>query len=216
MVREDARLEARQAGFLAYLLNEAPTPAFVERMRGNMAKWERSDSEMPGDMARYLRDTADQPADEVALALSRDWTRLFRGVSSGEGFCLAPPYEACYTGREGAGASPRLFLELQDIYAGLGLACAANGSRPDYVGTLLAFVSLLWEKELDGECSLEEAQEIALLRERFGREHLQSWVGDFCRQAAPYAQTLFYRGVLEKLAGFADQGGEENRKEARL
>ncbi len=206
---------AQQADFLTYLLNEVPTPAFVERMRSNMAEWEQNDRDMPGDMARYLRNTASRRADDIALELARDWTRLFRGVGSGTRFHLPPPYEACYTGWEGSGASARLFLELQNIYAKAGLSCAQHGSRPDYVGVMLAFVSLLWRKELAGNISLQTAAEFSLLRERFERDHLQPWVSDFCRRAAPYAETLFYRGVLEELAAFADQCPEGIQEGAR-
>ena len=186
--------------FLAYVINHSPDEDFVEFMKDQyLGSDEDTLVENPhiGEkkIIEYFEEHQDTPVTEIVQELAVDFTRLFRGVSPTYG--PPPPYEGVYRGQDGLGATN--VQDVNKVYAKYGLAVSdQHRDRGDYLGYELNLVSYLSEQanqaQEGGRIEEEENYQYDLCQ--FMREHLSTWVGGFCTQAAEYAQTGFYSGFL--------------------
>jgi len=73
-----------------------------------------------------------------------------------------------------------------------------SGEFADHIGTMLAFVGLLYQAEADAleRRDLDDAQEQRSMRERFVLDELATWGPGWCRRARVAALHVFYQQIL--------------------
>jgi len=139
------------------------------------------------------------PADETWLTdLSKDWTRLFRGV---EKRGILPPYESLY--RSGK-LQEKPAQEIHRLFARMGIRVPDEWHQPpDYVGVELDFMRFLCEKEEHAREKNEKilALETVEVERSFIANHLGQWVSIFCARMFDEAREDFYRGVARLTVG---------------
>ena len=132
-----------------------------------------------------------KPDEEILTELSVDRTRILRGTGHTN---LKPPYEGLYKNNENIGASA---LAVKSFYRKAGLLPDETvHESPDYLCIELDFMKNLCRREQAQWSSSVDVTETVAHEEKFLREHLGSWVGEFCSQAEKHALTDFYRGFL--------------------
>jgi putative dimethyl sulfoxide reductase chaperone len=136
--------------------------------------------------------------DETLGNLSRDWTRLFRGVDR-DG--MLPPYESLYRPER---LRKKPAQEINRLFSGMGIQVPEEWHQPsDYIGVELDFMRLLCEKEL----RLRNAGERNTLREAveaensFLEDHLALWVPIFCKRMLDEAREAYYLGIANLTSG---------------
>jgi TorA maturation chaperone TorD len=130
--------------------------------------------------------------------LSRDWTRLFRGV---EKKGILPPYESLYrTGK----LQEKPSREIHRLFSHMGIRVPDEWHQPpDYIGVELDFMRLLCSKELEAY----EKQGANILSETlhaehsFVENHLGVWVPQFCEKMFLEAEEDYFRGVAHLTVG---------------
>lgn len=144
-----------------------------------------------------------KPDGEILDELSVDRTRILRGTGMGH---LRPPYEGLYRRTAPKGAT---VLELRAFYRKAGLSADdAMRESPDYLCVELDFMRAVCLREQNQWSSGANVAETVAREEQFLREHLGSWVGEFCQAAEHEALTEFYRGFLVILDAFVGMDGE--------
>lgn len=136
--------------------------------------------------------------EKVLTDLSRDWTRLFRGVEK-EG--ILPPYESLYrTGK----LQEKPSREIHRLFSEMGIRIPDEWHQPpDYVGVELDFMRLLCSRELEAY----EKQDAKALSETLHQEqafvenHLGAWVPQFCEKMFSEAREDYFRGLARLTAG---------------
>lgn len=145
----------------------------------------------------YLSSRQGQAVTDILNELSVDRTRLIRATGRRD---LKAPYEGLYCHRTSAGAA---VLAVRNCYRAAGLLPDEdNPEPPDFLGVELDFMSCLCHREHGRRISAGDVTEIVAAQEQFLREHLGSWVGEFCERAENIALTDFYRGFLIVLSAF--------------
>jgi len=198
--------------FLSSFFMQLPDNSFVERIRElGMNDWstdldEDGFAELIQEgfqlIQNYASSIIDIPAETVLLDISRDRTKLIRGVMKGYG--PPPPYEFAYAGfNEASRIRERKLAQLHYEEAGVGLKEEVKSS-PDFIGVELDFMRYLtlteakaWEEE-----RIDEACEMLHKQQAFLQEHLVSWVPKYCELMFEDAQLDFYRGVARLIKGF--------------
>lgn len=139
-----------------------------------------------------MKDYASKAGDDEITSLKCDWTKLFRGVSPEYG--PKPPYEELYGGKK----SPEILVELASMYAETGYNFDGIANRPDYAGIELGYIAMLSALAVNAAINGSEAEyeKYTSLSESFIRR-FNKWFDKFSREAEKYAETDFYRGVLE-------------------
>jgi TorA maturation chaperone TorD len=130
--------------------------------------------------------------------LSRDWTRLFRGV---EKKGILPPYESLYrTGK----LQEKPSREIHRLFSQMGIRVPDEWHQPpDYIGVELDFMRLLCSKELEAY----EKQETDILsgtlhaEQSFVENHLGVWVPQFCEKMFSQAEEDYFRGLAHLTVG---------------
>ena len=137
--------------------------------------------------------------DEESLKnISKDWTRLFRGVVR-DG--ILPPYESLYRPER---LQKKPAQEINRLFSEMGIQVPEEWHQPsDYIGVELDFMRFLCAKEMrlrdDGEPNaLREAVEA---QNSFLEEHLALWVPIFCKKMFLQAHEDYYRGVSRLTTG---------------
>ena len=143
--------------------------------------------------------------DEESLKnISKDWTRLFRGVAR-DG--ILPPYESLYRPER---HQRKPAQEINRLFSEMGIQVPEEWHQPsDYIGVELDFMRFLCAKEMrlrdDGEPNaLREAVEAEI---SFLQEHLALWVPIFCKRMFQQAHEDYYRGVARLTAGLVAYDG---------
>ncbi len=135
--------------------------------------------------------------EEILTELSVDRTRILRGTGPKN---LKPPYEGVYKDNSEIGESA---LKVKSFYRKVGLLPAETvHESPDYLCIELDFMKNLCLREQDLWLSRDDAIETVNIEEDFLKEHLGSWVGEFCSLAERYALTDFFRGFIMILHAF--------------
>jgi TorA maturation chaperone TorD len=136
--------------------------------------------------------------EDVLLNLSRDWTRLFRGVDVKGSL---PPYELLYrTGKlQGKPAQ-----EIYRLFSKMGIRVPEQWHQPlDYIGVELDFMRLLCIKERDGweKNQLDSVHEVIEIEKNFLEDHLGLWVPIFCEKMIEQAHEDFFKGIARLTKG---------------
>jgi len=142
--------------------------------------------------------------EETLKNISKDWTRLFRGVAR---HGILPPYESLYRPER---LQKKPAQEINRLFSGMGIQVPEEWHQPsDYIGVELDFMRFLCAKEIqlrdDGEPNaLREAVEAesSLLE-----EHLALWVPICCKKMFQQAHEDYYRGVARLTAGLVGYDG---------
>ncbi len=135
--------------------------------------------------------------EEILNELSVDRTRMLRGTGPKN---LKPPYEGLYKNDSEIGESA---LKVKSFYRKVGLLPAETvHESPDYLCIELDFMKNLCLREQDLWLSRDDAIGTVKIEEDFLKEHLGSWVGEFCSSAERYALTDFFRGFIMILHAF--------------
>jgi TorA maturation chaperone TorD len=199
-LKQDWEEYARAFTFLADILNTPPNANITRKNKELFCGSDNPPMEINSHVgyqaiAAFFQNNMNVSIEKLVQDLAADWTRLFRGVSQRYG--PPPPYEGVYRKKDEVGAE--IILEVKRIYSEHGLSISDEGrDRFDYLGYELDFMKYLSEHVAlaieRGQKKEEENYRDAFCR--FMSQHLSTWVGDFCAQAAKYTQTPFYSGVL--------------------
>jgi TorA maturation chaperone TorD len=139
--------------------------------------------------------------DEILTNLSKDWTRLFRGVVR-DG--ILPPYESLYRTERRQKKSAQ---EINRLFSKMGVQIPEEWHQPsDYIGVELDFMRFLCGKETrlrdDGERSaLREAVET---EKSFLEDHIALWIPIFCKRMLEEAREEYYRGIAHLTLGLVE------------
>jgi TorA maturation chaperone TorD len=130
--------------------------------------------------------------------LSKDWTRLFRGV---ERDGILPPYESLYrTGK----LQEKPAREIHRLFSQMGIRVPDEWHQPqDYIGVELDFMRLLCSREFEA-CEKQEQGTIAEAinaEQSFVENHLGEWVPQFCEKMVSHAREDYYRGLAHLTVG---------------
>jgi TorA maturation chaperone TorD len=137
--------------------------------------------------------------EEILENISKDWTRLFRGVVR-DG--ILPPYESLYRPKIGRRNPAQ---QINRLFSEMGIQVPEEWHHPsDYIGVELDFMRFHCEKEMQ----LRDSGEPHTVREAleaeysFLEKHLALWVPIFCKKMFQEAQENYYRGVARLTTGF--------------
>lgn len=132
------------------------------------------------------------------IDLSKDWTRLFRGVDIKGPL---PPYESVYrTGR----LQEKPSQEIHRLLVKRGIRIPEQWHQPpDYIGVELDFMRLLcireqeaWEKR-----RLDPVHEVLGEENSFLENHLSLWISNFCEKMIEQAREDFFKGIARLTTG---------------
>jgi TorA maturation chaperone TorD len=131
--------------------------------------------------------------EETLVNLSKDWTRLLRGVDIKGPL---PPYESLY--RAGR-LQEKPAQEIYRLFSKMGIRVPEEWHQPsDYIGVELDFMHLLCEKERREVGALGEVMEV---ERAFIEDHLGQWVPLFCEKMLQHANEDYYRGIARLTIG---------------
>jgi TorA maturation chaperone TorD len=140
----------------------------------------------------------DRIDEEILKNISKDWTRLFRGVVR-DG--ILPPYESLY--RAGR-LQKKPAQEINRLFSRMGIQVPEEWRQPpDYIGVELDLMRFLSDKEWrlrnDGEQSAlrEAVQE----EKSFLEDHIALWVPVFCERMLEETREEYYRGLAHLTLG---------------
>jgi TorA maturation chaperone TorD len=136
--------------------------------------------------------------EEILKTISKDWTRLFRGVVR-DG--ILPPYESLYRPER---LQKKPAQEINRLFSEMGIQVPEEWHQPsDYIGVELDFMRLLCEREEKEREKMERdaLREVLKLEDSFLEEHLALWVPLFCEKMFQQAQDDYYRGVSRLTTG---------------
>lgn len=136
--------------------------------------------------------------EKIVTSLSRDWTRLFRGV---ERKGILPPYESLYrTGK----LQEKPSREIHRLFSQMGIHIPDEWHQPpDYIGVELDFMRLLCSRELEAYAKQEPGafSETLLAELAFLENHLGIWVPQFCEKMSSQAEEDYFRGLAHLTVG---------------
>ena len=139
--------------------------------------------------------------EEILQNLSKDWTRLFRGVAR-DG--ILPPYESLYrTGK----LQEKPAQEIYRLFSRMGIRIPDEWHQPpDYIGVELDFMRLLCSRELESREKREKDStvEVVKVEESFVQNHLAPWLPTFCQKMMEAAREDFYRGIAGLTLGLVE------------
>jgi len=151
------------------------------------------------DIKLYCSAIEPMTQEEILNDLAADRTRLLRATGERN---LKPPYESLYKTN---GSRSGTATAVKAYYRKTGLLPDENISEMlDYMCVELDFMYQLCLREVEEWSCGRDASTTLIHEEEFLREHLGSWLGNFCAQAEKYARTDFYRGFLVVLNVFID------------
>jgi TorA maturation chaperone TorD len=140
----------------------------------------------------------DRIDEEILTNLSKDWTRLFRGVVR-DG--ILPPYESLYRTER---LQKKSAQEINRLFSKMGVQVPEEWHQPsDYIGVELDFMRLLCEKEWrhrdNGE--RDAFREAVEAEKSFLEKHLTLWVPIFCERMLKEAREEYYLGIAHLTLG---------------
>jgi len=150
------------------------------------------------NLVKSYQSKKDLTDEEILTNLSRDWTRLFRGVVR-DG--ILPPYESLYQAER---LQKKTAQEINRLFSKMGVQVPDEWHQPsDYIGVELDFMRLLCEKEWrhrdNGERNaLREAVET---EKSFLEDHLTLWVPIFYERMLKEAREEYYLGIAHLTLG---------------
>lgn len=140
----------------------------------------------------------DRNDEEILKNISKDWTRLFRGVIRNG---ILPPYESLYRPER---LQKKPAQEINRLFSEMGVQVPEEWRQPsDYIGVELDFMRLLCEREWqEGEERETDAlRHVLEIENSFLEEHLALWVPLFCEKMFQQAHEDYYRGISRLTTG---------------
>jgi TorA maturation chaperone TorD len=140
----------------------------------------------------------DRIDEEILTNLSKDWTRLFRGVVR-DG--ILPPYESLYRTKR---LQKKSAQEINRLFSKMGVQVPEEWHQPsDYIGVELDFMRLLCEKEWRHRDNGERNafREAVEAEKSFLEKHLTLWVPIFCERMLKEAREEYYLGIAHLTLG---------------
>jgi TorA maturation chaperone TorD len=132
------------------------------------------------------------------INLSKDWTRLFRGVDIKGPL---PPYESVYRiGR----LQEKPSQEVHRLFAKKGMRIPEQWHQPpDYIGVELDFMRLLCitEKQAWERKRLDSVYQVLEEEDSFLENHLGLWISIFCEKMPNEAREDFFKGIARLTTG---------------
>ena len=136
--------------------------------------------------------------EERLINLSKEWTRLFRGVDIKGPH---PPYESLYrTGK----LQDKPAQEINRLFSKMGIRVPEEWHQPsDYIGVELDFMHLLCAKEREAweEKHIGSVHEISEIEKSFLENHLGLWIPIFCGKMIELAREDFHKGIARLTKG---------------
>ncbi|RYH08833.1 molecular chaperone [Tropicimonas sp. IMCC6043] len=184
----DYEKEAQGAWLLATLLRHPPT---VEQLR-SLREIEPDGSD--GGFSGCIAQEDDLEACDMRLRVEH--MRLFGGLK--EGYGPRPPYESLW--REGQMLAD-CTVALSELYFQAGYSRQASGVPADHLCEELFFRAALLngEAEQRAQDNVEEADNLAAIREKLDAEHLRQWVPDYAKEMGAQTSEPFYKALSEAL-----------------
>jgi TorA maturation chaperone TorD len=142
--------------------------------------------------------------EEILKNISKDWTRLFRGVVR-DG--IVPPYESLYLPKK-LRRNPA--QQINRLFSEMGIQVPEEWHQPaDYIGVELDFMRLLCEREEQERAKMDRdaLRQVLKLEYSFLEEHLTLWVPLFCEKMFQQAHEDYYRGVSRLTTGLVRYDG---------
>jgi TorA maturation chaperone TorD len=136
--------------------------------------------------------------EEILENISKDWTRLFRGVVR-DG--ILPPYESLYRPER---LQKKPAQEINRLFSEMGIQVPEEWHQPsDYIGVELDFMRLLCAREEHEreKKDTDALHQVLKLECSFLQEHLALWVPLFCEKMFQQANEDYYRGVARLTTG---------------
>lgn len=179
------------------VFNQLPDEAFLKKI--DTHEFENRFREFSGVV--HIRDyrlwMEKNTAETIINELSVDRTRILRGTGPKD---LKPPHEGCYAIDCDLGSAA---IQLKCFYRTAGLMPDTTVCEsPDYLCVQLDFMKHLCQREQRLRSSRRDVTENVTCQKAFLKEHLGSWVGDYCKQVQKHALTDFYRGFALILNDF--------------
>lgn len=138
---------------------------------------------------------------ESLLNLLKEWTRILRGIDIKGPL---PPYESVYlTGR----LQNKPAQEIYHLFLKMGVNIPEEWHQPpDYIGVELDFMRLLCERELEAWKieNLNLVKETFLTENSFIKNHIGSWVPDFCETMKKEARLKYFKGIARLTKGMIE------------
>ena len=143
----------------------------------------------------------DRTDEEILTNLSKDWTRLFRGVVR-DG--ILPPYESLYRPKR---LQKKPAQEINRLFSKLGVQVPEEWHQPsDYIGVELDFMRLHCERERQGreKMEMDALRQVLEIEKSFLEEHLALWAPIFCKKILEQAIEDVYRGISLMTKGLVE------------
>lgn len=141
--------------------------------------------------------------DELGVAVSVEFTRLFRGVKLH--YSPLPPYESVYR-EEAARVFGELTFTVHREYRrfGLDLVSELGGEPPDHISFELEFMRHLCSQEAEAweKDNKDEALRFLRAEKEFVTEHLLTWLPQFCGKVREHASLDLFRGLADLTEGW--------------
>ena len=150
------------------------------------------------DLVKSYGSKKDRVDEEILRNLSKDWTRLFRGVVR-DG--ILPPYESLY---RVVRLQKKPAQEINRLFSKMGVQVLEEWHQPsDYIGVELDFMRLLCEKEfrLRDNGELNALREAVEAEKSFLEDHIALWVPIFCKRMLEEAREEYYLGIAHLTLG---------------
>jgi TorA maturation chaperone TorD len=152
-------------------------------------------------LVRPYSSGGDMLEEKTLTNLSRDWTRLFRGV---EKKGTLPPYESLYrTGK----LQEKPSREIHRLFSQMGIRIPDEWHQPpDYIGVELDFMRLLCSRELEAyeKQDTNSLSETLHAEHSFVENHLGGWVPQFCEKMFSEAGEDYFRGLAHLTVGLIE------------
>lgn len=198
----------RMYGLLAGVFGGLPDKTLVTALRGSeldglleiFCEIGDAESRSGADRIRSYRDGIGSRSDaEIFNELAVDRTRILRPAGHAD---LKAPYEGAYEGAY-KGNAQTIALKVKEFYRRTGLLPDETiPESPDYLGIELDFMRQLCRREYEQWSASADVNQTVADEERFIREHLGRWTGEYVARAKKCARTDFYQGFLMILAAF--------------
>lgn len=159
-------------------------------------------SEGFNDIYRFLR----RRNTGTRQVLNADYTRVFLGVATYEGFS-AQPYASLFMGDDHQlmGAER---TAVSRIYRENGVRLSEGIDLPeDHLGFECDFLAIVNERATLAlkEGDFRRAKKLLKVEKSFIEDHVLPWLPRFCALAGKLIETRFYRGVLKVTRGFFEE-----------
>ena len=198
-------------GFLGFIYLQKPTSDFFknvifnEEFYSSVSKLNIEDAEIKDGLKileNFLLGSKKKSLEELTDVLAAEYARLFRGIK--RDYSPPPPYESVYRG-EGF-VMGELATQVAKKYAEVGvkLADEYGNEPPDYIGLELHFMNFLCNKEANSWKSGKDDEVLKFLKleEKFLREHLITWVPNFCDVVIDQDKSGFYKSIAKITKAF--------------